>query len=130
MRGVVDRRIQTWCAAGFSVLLCAALHLAFGNYDIGLADEGYLWYGVQRTLAGEVPLRDFQAYDPGRYYWCAAFAPLVGDGIVGLRFAAAAFQALGLTFALLVATRFTRSLAGLAFCGLVLGLWMFPRHKL
>ncbi len=127
---MAERRSTTWFAAGFAVLLCGLSYLLFGDYDLGLADEGYLWYGVQRTVAGEVPLRDFQAYDPGRYYWCAAFAPLVGDGVLGLRLAMAAFQALGLTFALLVAARFTRNRAELAFCGLLIGLWMFPRHKL
>ncbi len=123
-------RIRVPFAVGFSVLLCGTLHLLFRDCFLGVADEGYLWYGVQRTVAGEVPLRDFQAYDPGRYYWCAAFAPLVGDGMLGLRFATAVFQALGLSFALLVAARFTRGLVELAFCGLLLGLWMFPRHKL
>jgi hypothetical protein len=97
---------------------------------INLSDEGFLWYGVQRVLAGEVPMRDFQAYDPGRYYWCAALTPLVGDGVLGVRAAAALFAAGGLALALLVAARFARHPLELALCALVLGLWLFPRHKL
>ncbi len=119
-----------WCAP-----LCAALVvglLVWGPRDVGinLSDEGFLWYGVQRTVAGEVAMRDFQAYDPGRYLWCAAFAPLVGDGILGVRTATALFAALGLWLALLVAARFARHPLELLLCALVLGLWLFPRHKL
>ncbi len=114
----------------FSAVFCGGFYLLFGDLGLYLGDEGYLWYGVQRTVAGEVPLRDFQAYDPGRYYWCAAFAPIFGDGILGLRAATTAFQALGLALALLVASRFAHGLVELACCGVVLWLWMFPNHKL
>ena len=112
------------------VLVPAALHLFFGRQHLNLADEGYLWYGVQRTLAGEVPLRDFQAYDPGRYHWCALLAPLFGSGIVGVRAAVAAYAALGLVAGLAVLARAVRQPAALVLGGVLLGLWFFPRHKL
>lgn len=105
------------------------------GYNIG--DEGFLWYGVQRVLAGEVPLRDFMAYDPGRYYWSAALLALWGqEGIMQLRAVVAIFQTLGLAAALCLldranpATSATRRRAFMLVSALILVLWMFPRHKL
>ena len=100
--------------------------------DIGLnlADEGYLWYGAMQTARGMVPLLDFQSYDPGRYYWVAAWSYIFGDGILALRLGVGIFQAIGLTLGLLAARRAVRSFGGLALTGLVLLLWMHPRHKL
>lgn len=83
-----------------------------------------------RTLEGAVPIRDFQAYDPGRYYWCAAWTLLFGDGVVGIRAAMTAFQTLGLASGLLAARRITRRPAALVPIGVVLLAWMFPRFKL
>ena len=66
------------------------------RYGFDLADEGYYWYGAQRILRGEVPMRDFASYDIGRYYWAASFMRVVGDdGILAARLGAAVYQALG-----------------------------------
>lgn len=100
-----------------------------GDIGLDLADEGFLWYGSLRTLAGEVPLRDFQAYDPGRYYWCAVGSAFMGPGVLAVRGAAAFFQALGLVLGLLTLRRVIRSRGWLAVAGGVLLIWMFPRHK-
>lgn len=117
-------------------LACFLVYFSFlwqGATGYNLSDEGFLWYGVQRVLAGDVPLRDFMAYDPGRYYWSAALLKLAGaDGILALRAAVALFQAIGLAAALwmiMVAAR-GRQLAYLVLCGITLLLWMWPRHKL
>ena len=67
-----------------------------GHLGFSLWDEGYLWYGAQRVLQGEIPIRDFQSYEPGRYYWAATFMYLFGDnGIMALRVSVAIFQAIG-----------------------------------
>ncbi len=117
-------------AAALSVLLCGGSHLAFGRDGLNLREEGYLWYGVLRVLEGEVPLRDFQGYDPGRYYWCAAFTWLFGQGILGVRAAATAFQALGFFFGSLALARLSKSRMTLLVSAVIVFLWMFPRFKL
>lgn len=111
--------------------LVAGLFFLQGHIDINLADEGFLWYGTQRTLVGEVPLRDFQSYDPGRYYWGLLWFKLLGnDSLMTLRISNAIFQTLGLTCGLLVVRRLTRSPWLLLSAGIILLLWMHPRHKL
>lgn len=107
-----------------------------GNKRISLADEGFLWYGAQRVMLGEVPIRDFMAYDPGRYYWSAALMAMIGDnGIMSLRAAVAVFQALGLFVGLLLISQSAKGrgrdkLLFLIACTATLMVWMYPRHKL
>lgn len=101
---------------------------------LNLWDESYLWYGSQRVLQGEVPLRDFGAYDPGRYYWVAGIMAVWGShGIVAQRAAEAAAQALGLVAAcwLLVRTcpMISRSPTWLLCCALTVLGWMTPGFK-
>jgi hypothetical protein len=110
--------------------LAGAAFLLQGKLGLDLADEGFLWMGVVRTAHGGVPLRDFYSYDPGRYLWGAAWAPALGEGILALRLSTAVFAAGGLFCGLLAARRVTVRWLTLALVGLVLLLWMFPRHKL
>ena len=116
-----------------AALTVGALFLWESADGFNLWDEGFLWYGVQRVMLGEVPIRDFMAYDPGRYYWAAGLMSLWGDsGIMSLRLAVAIFQSLGLLAGLLLVSRSERrhSIWYLLLASLTLAVWMFPRHKL
>lgn len=116
-----------------SIVFVLAAFLWQSTSGFNLWDEGFLWYGVQRVMMGEVPIRDFSAYDPARYYWSAALMSLWGDsGIMALRGVVAIFQTFGLFLGLLLVARsgkernFYYSLLSAVTCIV----WMFPRHKL
>lgn len=131
MNADVARPLSPWWRVLLIAIVLAGASFALQGYQgINLADEGFLWYGVQRTAAGEVPLRDFQSYDPGRYYWCAAGAAVFGPGLVALRFSETIAQCVGLFFGLLAARRLTSNWSVLGVIGLMLTVWMFPAHKI
>ena len=113
-----------------AALVCAALFLLQGRLGVNLQDEAFLWYGAIRTHAGELPLRDVRAYDPGRYFWCAGWMAVFGDGLVAVRAAGWAFASLGVAAGLLVVSRATRGIAWIAVAGVVLAVWMSPPWKL
>ncbi len=94
----MKRNLVAWFFAHDRRGPCESLHsCSKGRVGFNPADEGFLWYGVQRTVAGEVPLRDFQSYEPARYYWCAAGALLLGQGLVAMRLSEAVAQAIELS---------------------------------
>jgi hypothetical protein len=124
----VDHR-DTIAAGCVSVLLVALSWSLFGDINLNFADEGFLWYGAERTAAGDVPLRDFQSYEPGRYYWIAIWSTVLGDGILSTRLSLSIFQALGLTCGLLVACRVVGHRAWLLPVGMLLLSWMYPHYK-
>lgn len=118
-----------------SVFACVGAFCLEAHIDFNLWDEGYLWYGVQRTLLGEVPIRDFMSYDPGRYYWAAALLwPLHTDGILAVRAATAVFSMLGVVAgALLVLRESVGSkvvrIGWCAFAIVMFLLWLVPWWK-
>ncbi len=113
----------------FSLGLSIFLFLLQGRINIPNADEGYLWYGSLRVLHGEIPIRDFQAYDPGRYYLTALFLLMGGEGIMPFRFALALFQGAGIFFGLLAARKVAANWIDLAVFGAVLSLWSVQRYR-
>ena len=130
MNVIALHTLGPWSVFVLAIALAGVSFATQGRQGINLADEGFLWYGVQQTAHGKVPLRDFQSYDPGRYYWSAAGMFLFGKGLVALRFSETVFQVLGLWAGLLAASRVAQNWALLAAVGLMLTLWMFPSHKL
>lgn len=115
-----------------AALLVLAVMLAGAHFGLGLGDEGDLWYSAQRVLAGEVPLRDFQGYDPGRYYWAAGVMALLhSHGIVALQAAVALFGAIGIGVATwLVFRNQARPSLWLALMAAVsFTVWIGLRHK-
>ncbi len=124
------------CLLGLATLTIHFLFLWQGNVGFSLSDEGFLWYGVQRVMLGEVPIRDFMAYDPGRYYWSAALAGIIGDNsIMTVRIAVAIFQVLGLFAGLILIAQSSSVKKRSCYIfwiisAVTLAAWMFPRHKL
>jgi hypothetical protein len=119
------------------VLFCLALAAGFSGLLFLLnkrnpvsPDEGYLWYGTLRVLEGEVPLRDFRSYEPGRYYWCALCMLFFGKGILGLRAGVCIFYFLGLGAGLVALRLGGLDWAGIIAAAAVLTVWAYPQHKL
>lgn len=128
-----ENKLLVFQILAFASFVVFASFLWQGHKGFSLWDEGFLWYGAQRVMLGEVPVRDFMSYDPGRYYWSAALMSLWGDnGIVALRGAVAVFQVIGLFIALLLIARSVRTanFPYLFLSAITLVVWMYPRHKL
>jgi hypothetical protein len=84
-----------------SLLAVVTLFLMNGHYGYNMWDEGYVWDGVKRVMLGEIPIRDFMAYDPGKYYFSAWLMRLWGDsGLVSYRITIGIIQFITLYFAL------------------------------
>jgi hypothetical protein len=100
-----------------------------GDVGLDLAGEGNLWYGSQAVSRGEVPIRDFQSDDAGRYLWTAGWSRVLGQDLVSLRLSCVIFQCLGITAGLLVAWRLSRNWLFLLSVALLLSAWMHPRFQ-
>lgn len=116
----------------FAAALPAFSYALQGAAGLNLWDEGFLWYGAQRVMTGEVPIRDFQAYDVARYYWAAGLMSALGsNGILALRMSNAVLVGLGLALATYLVTRTPQRLSSgealVAACTFML--WVVPDYK-
>jgi hypothetical protein len=125
---------QPLAMAFFASVIAFATFLVERHWGFGLADESYLWYGAQRLLHGEVPVRDFMSYDLGRYALAAAWMWLEGDnGILALRDLLGLVTVVGVVLASML-TLHARRLDGesawqIVPVALLFALWMAPRYK-
>lgn len=107
----------------------AASYVLQRRIGLNLADEGYLWCGARDTAAGAQPIRDFDSYDPARYWWTAAVMKLRGDdGILSVRLAAAVWEAAALFAFFRLNKRRGRGATRL-FEALLLQIWLFPLYR-
>lgn len=113
------------------VLLSAAVFLPQWRHGYNWSDEGLLWYLSKRVAAGELPIRDFFGYDPGRYFWSVAWFKLLGnDGLLEQRIANAAFGCLGMIAALRCMEDAQVRPVRRAVTGVLLAIALgYPRHK-
>jgi hypothetical protein len=117
-------------AAAAAFVLTTAMLLSRAREGMPGPDEGYVWYGTLRTLAGDVPIRDFRSYEPGRYYWCALWMLVLGRGVLALRVASHAFYFLGLTGGLLALRLGGVGWPATLTAGVVLAAWGHEPYKL
>lgn len=84
-------------------------------------------------MLGEVPIRDFMAYDPGRYYFSAWLMKLwADDGIVSLRLAISVikFVAVFVALSVLVSNTEKQSLLFVILSAVILALWIIHYDQL
>jgi hypothetical protein len=106
-------------AAAIAAAATCAIHLPAIRYGLDIGDEGYLWHGTLQALDGKIPIRDFRAYDPARYYWCALWCVLFGRRNLSIRAAMMAVQFGGLWLASMLVHEATASWGAAA-------LWAIP----
>jgi hypothetical protein len=66
-------------------LLSLAYYLSYYRYLEVDVDEGLLIQGADRALDGQVPLKDFHQYMPGRYYLLAVWFLIFGKSVAVAR---------------------------------------------
>ena len=110
------------------LLLMAATRRSL-HRGINLGDEGYLVYGTQEVLRGKIPILDFRAYDPLRYYWCAVWVRMIGSEFIAIRLSMVAFSALSVALCSMLVLSTSGNPIAAALSGVLALIWMHPRHK-
>jgi len=99
---IIVRDIKTDSILALVIASTLVFYQARIDQEFLLSDEGYFWYDGWRTWLGEVPIRDFDGYDPAHYLWCALWFRALGDSsLVAFRLADSIFVFIGTTFGLL-----------------------------
>lgn len=68
--------------------------IVFCKYGFNIADEGVPLSGALRIMKGDVPLKDFQGYMPGVYYFYYAILKIFGMDILTVRYVISFFTAI------------------------------------
>ena len=120
------------CAFIAAFFFVPQAHFGFSTRILDFGDEGLLWYVSQRTALGEIPLRDFFSYDPGRYYWSAFVFKLAGkDGLLQQIVADQLFGLIGVFVTYFAMCRLEIDRRWRVVIALLIGVAMgFPRHKI
>ena len=106
-----------------------ALHAPLLRLDLRRGDEGYLAYGVERVLDGELIYRDFvRTYPPGTYYLFAGLFTVSESDLVTTRVVELAWLALLVALTFWVARGLARRWIA-AFTALIPLLLFPPPHK-
>jgi hypothetical protein len=128
-----DNEYTWWFLVLLSCLVVGSFFVFSWNLTINIQDEGYLWYGTQQVNAGLIPVRDFESYDPLRYYFISAVQFIVQDtSIWSVRLTSALISALCVFLVLQVLTKNIKqqfSIVALIIVAISSSLWMYPTHK-
>lgn len=112
-----------------SSIIVAAMFLPGIKLSLNLADEAYLHFGSVSLLEGKTPIRDFRAYDPGRYYWCALWMRFLGPTYVSQRLAMGFIMVLALTIFCCWIFHIGQSWSVATLATLISFIWMRPYFK-
>jgi hypothetical protein len=122
-----------WVNVCISIITAGGLFVWQAPKSLNIQDEGYLWYGTRQVLNGFVPIRDFEAYDPLRYYFGALIQYIVTDtGIWSIRLATTIISAACLLLILLVISRNVThqfTWVSIFIVAITSLFWIYPSHK-
>ena len=122
-----------WKYLGMSIVTAGGFFLWQAPKSLNIQDEGYLWYGTQQVLHGAVPIRDFVAYDPLRYYFGALIQYIVADtSIWSIRLATTIVSIACVSIVLSVVNKDgTHPFHWIALLAIAMTsvLWLYPSHK-
>ena len=97
--------------------------------ELETADEGYLCFGAQQYARGKVPIRDFRAYDPGRYLWVGLFMKRFGQTFHAQRLAMSLVMIATLSVGGWLIFQISNSWDATALSQVLLYLWLQPYYK-